>query len=96
MEDYAVKDPCQRPKKAQEDKFHLWRAMLRCLDRGLTQGWISMPVWLPPAPILQHHPLCRYRSEGTLLTAIRRRASRLLGYQPHRILQPYLPGLLCQ
>jgi len=45
-EDYVVKNPYQRPRKSQEDKFHLSRAMLLCLDRGLTQGWISRPVWL--------------------------------------------------
>jgi MoaA/NifB/PqqE/SkfB family radical SAM enzyme len=44
--DYMIKNPYRRPKKAQEDKFCLSKAMLHSLDRGLSRGWISRAVWL--------------------------------------------------
>jgi len=44
-EDYVVRNPYQRPRKTQEDKFYLSRAMLRSLDRGLAEGRISFRVW---------------------------------------------------
>jgi MoaA/NifB/PqqE/SkfB family radical SAM enzyme len=45
-EDYVVRDLYRRPRKAQEDKFYLSRAMLRSLDRALAEGRISRRVWM--------------------------------------------------
>ena len=45
-EDFVVRNPYRRPRKAQEDKFFMSRAMLRSIDRALAEGRISRKVWL--------------------------------------------------